>query len=55
MSNLDTLTVKVKSSVGEMTAGLQEITNAVHEVQNLTITNKAAINLLNTEVHKFKV
>ena len=44
-----------KSSLHEMSAGVQQINNAVQEVNDLARKNKDSIEGLASEVRKFKV
>ena len=55
MRKLDGLTIVIKDSMNEMSAGVQQINNAVHEVNDLARKNKDSINGLAEEVGKFKV
>ena len=52
---LDGLTAVIKDSMNEMAAGVQQINNAVQEVNDLARKNKDSIEGLAEEVGKFKV
>ena len=55
MRKLDQLTAVIKDSMNEMAAGVQQINNAVQEVNDLARKNKDSIEGLAEEVGKFKV
>ncbi|MFC2329734.1 MAG: hypothetical protein ACFNKL_01485, partial [Treponema sp.] len=55
MRKLDGLTAVIKDSMNEMAAGVQQINNAVQEVNDLARKNKDSIEGLAEEVGKFKV
>ena len=54
MEKLDGLTRVITDSMNEMSAGAIEITNAMHEVADITHKNKDSIESLVKEVNKFK-
>ena len=55
MEKLDGLTRVITDSMNEMAAGAVQISNAVHEVADITQKNKMSIDGLANEVSKFKV
>ena len=55
MEKLDGLTRVITDSMNEMSAGAIQISNAVHEVADITHKNKDSIESLVQEVNKFKI
>lgn len=55
MQKLDGLSMVIKDSMNDMSSGVQQINNAVKEVNELAMKNKENINALAHEVRKFKV
>lgn len=55
VERLDGLTRVITDSMNEMAVGAVEINNAVQEVNEITQRNKQSIEVLASEVRKFKV
>lgn len=55
MQKLDGLSMVINDSMNDMSSGVQQINNAVKEVNELAMKNKENINALAHEVRKFKV
>ena len=55
MRKLDNLTRVITDSMNEMASGAVQINNAVQEVNGITQQNKRSIEVLATEVGKFKI
>jgi len=53
--NLEIITQEITGGMNEMATGADQINVAVHRVNELTVSNKDKINMLMTEVGKFKV
>ncbi len=54
-TNLESVTQEISNGMNEMASSSDQITTAVNEVNNLTVRNKDNIDVLMTEVSKFKV
>ena len=53
--NMNTITQQISNGINEMATGAQQITTAVENVNKLAIDNKTSIEIVNTEVGKFKI
>jgi methyl-accepting chemotaxis protein len=55
MKQLALATHEIKGSMNEMAAGTQEINSAVQHVDQISNKNKDSIDMLMTEIARFKV
>jgi methyl-accepting chemotaxis protein len=53
--NLETATQEIANGINEITAGANDVNIAVNRVNEITVENKQSIDLLTSEVAKFKV
>jgi methyl-accepting chemotaxis protein len=53
--NLENVTQEITAGMNEMASGADQINVAVHAVNELSVKNRENINLLMTEVGRFKI
>ena len=55
MDKLGTMSDNIANGINEMSVGTTQINRAIHEVNDITITNKRSIDSLSAEIGKFRV
>ena len=55
MDKLGTMSDNIANGINEMSVGTSQINRAIHEVNDITITNKRSIDSLSAEIGKFQV